>query len=160
MLVAMARSTTLADFGLKPGPVTRAFQFDDFFLQPARQLLMHGGVPVRIGGRAFDLLTALVERPGELLSKQDLMARAWPDTFVEESNLKVNMAGLRRALGDRSNGPRFIATIVGRGYRFVAPVRSSEQSGWGETPILTGERHVPAEIGHSVEPVRELIAAR
>ena len=56
------------------------------------------------------------------MSKQDLMSRAWPDTFVEEGNLKVNIAGLRRALGECPAVPRFIATVVGRGYRFIAPV--------------------------------------
>lgn len=100
----------------------RIFRFGPFLLQPERQLLMNLDAPVRIGGRALDLLTLLVERPGEVVSKQELMSRAWPDTFVEEGNLKVNIAGLRRALGESPAGPRFIATVVGRGYRFVAPV--------------------------------------
>jgi predicted ATPase len=64
----------------------------------------------------------LVERAGELVSKDELMARVWPNTFVEESNLKVQVAGLRRALGDRRGSHRYLATISGRGYRFVAPV--------------------------------------
>jgi DNA-binding winged helix-turn-helix (wHTH) protein len=101
---------------------SRAFRFGPFLLQPERQLLVKLNVPVRIGGRAFDLLTLLVERAGELVSKQELVSRAWPDTFVEEGNLKVNMAGLRRALDDCPTVPRFIATVVGRGYRFIAPV--------------------------------------
>ena len=100
----------------------RAFKFGSFLLQPERQLLTSLDAPVRIGGRALDLLTLLVERPGELVSKQELMSRAWPDTFVEEGNLKVNIAGLRRALGESPHRPRFIATVIGRGYRFVAPV--------------------------------------
>lgn len=100
----------------------RTFRFGPFLLQPERQQLMKLDAPVRIGGRALDLLTLLVERAGELVSKQELMSRAWPDTFVEEGNLKVNIAGLRRALGESSAGPRFIATVVGRGYRFIAPV--------------------------------------
>jgi DNA-binding winged helix-turn-helix (wHTH) protein len=100
----------------------RAFRFGPFLLQPERQLLTRLGAPVRIGGRALDLLTHLVERAGELVSKRELMSRAWPDTFVEEGNLKVNIAGLRRALGECPERPRFIATVIGRGYRFVAPV--------------------------------------
>jgi DNA-binding winged helix-turn-helix (wHTH) protein len=102
----------------------RSFRFGPFVLQPERQLLLKFDAPVRIGGRALDLLTLLVERAGELVSKQDLMSRAWPDTFVEEGNLKVNIAGLRRALGQGRDVPGFIATVVGRGYRFVAPVES------------------------------------
>ena len=96
--------------------------------------------PVRIGGRAFDLLTVLVERAGELVSKQELMSSVWPDTFVEEGNLKVNIAGLRRALGECSGEPRFIATVIGRGYRFIEPVdllasaaAGGDRDGWHPT---------------------------
>jgi DNA-binding winged helix-turn-helix (wHTH) protein len=102
----------------------RSFRFGPFLLQPERQLLLKLDTPVRIGGRALDLLTLLVERAGELVDKQELVSRAWPDTFVEEGNLKVNIAGLRRALGECPAAPRFIATVVGRGYRFIAPVES------------------------------------
>jgi DNA-binding winged helix-turn-helix (wHTH) protein len=115
-----ARSAACAQW---PG---RSFLFGAFVLQPERQLLSVEEVPVRIGGRALDLLTALVERPGQLLSKQELIASAWPAIFVEEANLKVNIATLRRALGEEVDAPRFIATVVGRGYRFIAPVRVVE----------------------------------
>lgn len=106
---------------------SRSFSFASFVLIPERQLLLEGGVPVRIGGRALDILTALVERHGELVSKDELFSRVWPDTVVEEANLKVNMAALRRVLGDGSRGMQFIATVVGRGYRFVVPVTSSDR---------------------------------
>jgi hypothetical protein len=78
----------------------RSFAFGPFVLVPERQLLLKGGAPVRIGSRALDILTALVERPGELVNKRELMACGWPNTVVDESNLKVNMVALRRALGD------------------------------------------------------------
>ena len=107
---------------LAAGRPSRSFRFGPFLLHPERQLLLNLHAPVRLGGRAFDLLTVLVERAGELVNKQELMLRVWPDTFVEEGNLKVNISGLRRALGECSTRPRFIATVVGRGYRFVAPV--------------------------------------
>jgi predicted ATPase/DNA-binding winged helix-turn-helix (wHTH) protein len=103
----------------------RSFAFGRFLLIPERRLLLHGEVPVRIGGRALDLLTALVERAGETISKRDLISRAWPTVVVEEQNLKVNMASLRRLLGDNPPAVQFIATVPGRGYRFVAPIRSS-----------------------------------
>lgn len=74
----------------------------------------------------MDLLTALVERPGELVTKSELLARVWPDTTVDEGNLKVNMAVLRRALEEGPNAPQYIGTVVGRGYRFVAPVQLLE----------------------------------
>src|SRR5262249_44155451 len=70
--------------------------------------------------------TALVERPGELVTKRELMARAWPKTVVEECNLKVNMAALRRALGDGPGIAKYITTVTGRGYRFTAPVQFGE----------------------------------
>ena len=75
-----------------------------------------------MGSRALDILTALVERPGELVGKDELMARVWRGTFVEEGNLKFQVSALRRALGDGRGGRRYIATSAGQGYRFVAPV--------------------------------------
>lgn len=112
---------------------TRSFAFGPFTLMPERQLLLRDEAPVRIGGRALDLLTALVERPGAVVSKDDLFLRAWPDTFVDEGNLRVNMAGLRRALGEAPGEAQYIATVVGRGYRFVAPVRAS--ASLSSTPV-------------------------
>ena len=103
-------------------PVDRTFSFGPFNLVPARQLLLRDGTPVRLGSRALSILTALVERPGELVSRDELMAAAWPKLFVHESNLKVNMANLRRSLGDTQREPTYVATVIGRGYRFVAPV--------------------------------------
>ena len=100
----------------------QAFWFGPFRFLPAQQLLLRHGTPVRIGGRALEVLMALVERPGLLVTKSELMARAWPTTFVDESNLKVQICCIRRALGDGRNGDRFLATVAGRGYRFVAPV--------------------------------------
>ncbi|TWI67461.1 putative ATPase [Pseudoduganella lurida] len=101
----------------------RAFAFGAFVLVPERQALLQDGVAVRLGGRALDILTALVERAGELVSKRELLARVWPDTIVDESNLKVNVAALRRALGDGgSDDACYIATVNGRGYRLIAPV--------------------------------------
>ena len=102
----------------------RSFAFGPFMLIPERQVLLENETPVRIGGRSLDILTALVERPGELVSKSELLSLVWPNTIVEESNLKVNMVALRRALGEGPGAAQYIATVVGRGYRFVAPVRS------------------------------------
>jgi DNA-binding winged helix-turn-helix (wHTH) protein len=77
---------------------------------------------VPLGSRALEILIALLERRGELVSKQDLMARVWPNVFVEPANLTVHMSALRRALRDGRDGHRFIVNIPGRGYRFVASV--------------------------------------
>ena len=83
---------------------------------------------MRLGGRAFDILAALVERAGEVVTKEALIARVWPQTFVEEANLKIQVSALRRALGDGQGGHRYIVTVPGRGYNFVAPVRLEEPS--------------------------------
>ena len=100
----------------------RAISFGPFRLVPTQRLLLEDDNPVRVGSRALDILTALVERPGELVGKHELMARVWRGTFVEEGNLKFQVGALRRALGDGRGGRRYIATSAGQGYRFVAPV--------------------------------------
>jgi len=98
------------------------FSFGSFRLIPERQLLLGDEEPVNLGARGLELLHALVEHSGEVVSKDELIARIWPDTCVSESNLKVQIAALRRALGEGRRGDRYIATVSGRGYRFVAPV--------------------------------------
>ncbi len=100
--------------------------FGPFRLFAGRRQLLDGDEPVRLGSRACDILVALVERAGELLSKQELLARVWPDTFVEEASLRVHVAALRRALGDGQAGRRYITNVPGRGYSFVAPVSVSK----------------------------------
>jgi DNA-binding winged helix-turn-helix (wHTH) protein len=96
--------------------------FGPFCLLPMQLLLREGDRPVPLGSRALEILIALLERRGELVSKQDLMARVWPNVFVEPANLTVHMSALRRALRDGRDGHRFIVNIPGRGYRFVASV--------------------------------------
>src|SRR5712691_9722337 len=108
--------------GLAGASDEHALSFGPFRLLPERRLLLEGDKPVRLGSRALDLLIALIERPGELVGKDELMARAWRDTFVEEGNLKFQIGALRRTLGDGRAGRRYIATSPGQGYRFVAPV--------------------------------------
>lgn len=103
----------------------RIFSFGRYRLIPGRQLLLRDGVPVPLGSRALSLLTTLVQRSGELVTKDELIAATWPDVFVHDSNLKVNMYSLRRSLGDTQKRPTYVATIPGRGYRFVAAVQMS-----------------------------------
>jgi DNA-binding winged helix-turn-helix (wHTH) protein len=123
----------------------RAIGFGPFRLLPTQRLLLEADKPVRLGSRALDILIALVERPGELVSKAELMARLWPSAFVEEGTLKVHVAALRRALGDGHSGRRFIATSPGQGYHFVAPVtRAEEPERTAPTAASTGhERNLP-----------------
>src|SRR5258708_5369591 len=100
----------------------RALAFGPFRLIPSQKLLLDNDKPVRLGSRALELLIALVERAGEVVSRDELVARVWPSTIVEESSLRVHIAALRKALGDGQEGARFITNVPGRGYSFVAPV--------------------------------------
>jgi DNA-binding winged helix-turn-helix (wHTH) protein len=102
-------------------PALGPHRFDRFELHPGERLLLADGVPVAIGARAFDLLVALSDRPGRLITKDDLLAAVWPGLVVEENNVQVQVSTLRKILG-----PSALATIPGRGYRFNLPVASAD----------------------------------
>jgi predicted ATPase/DNA-binding winged helix-turn-helix (wHTH) protein len=96
--------------------------FGPFSLIPTERLLLKSGKPVPLGSRALDILIVLIERPGELVSKAELMARVWPSVNVVDGNLTVHMTALRRTLADGKDGNRYIVTVPGRGYCFVSTV--------------------------------------
>jgi DNA-binding winged helix-turn-helix (wHTH) protein len=123
------------------GATPTGVSFGPFRLLRAQFLLLEGDKPVPLGSRALEILIALLERHGELVSKQDLMARVWPNVFVEPANLTVHMSALRRALRDGQDGNRFIINIPGRGYCFVASIAISahENERSGEAPGNPGE---------------------
>jgi DNA-binding winged helix-turn-helix (wHTH) protein len=125
-----------------------------FRLDTRAGLLLHERGPVALGRRAAALLRALVERPGALLSKDALIEAAWPGRLVEESNLTVQIAALRRALAATPGGDRWIETMPGRGYRFVGPVVAEAQKGAPEksTPPRLSMVVLPfANIGGDLE---------
>ncbi|MGC1891995.1 MAG: winged helix-turn-helix domain-containing protein [Stellaceae bacterium] len=133
-------------------PVDDEISFGPFRLLPARRLLLEADKPVHLGSRAFDLLIALVERPGELITKSQLIETVWPHTFVVEGNLKLHIAALRRAMGDGQAGTRYICTVPGRGYCFVAPV--SRSAG----PRRASARHSAAQpLSNISAPLTRLI---
>src|SRR5262245_38314453 len=124
------------------GPsVDRVIAFGPFRLFPGRQLLLDGEKPLRIGARALDILKVLVENPGTIVAKEELVSRVWPNIFIEEGNLRVHMTALRRALGDGQAGNRYVVTVPGRGYCFVAPVTQEETT---DTPESQHGRQEPA----------------
>jgi TolB-like protein/DNA-binding winged helix-turn-helix (wHTH) protein/tetratricopeptide (TPR) repeat protein len=98
------------------------YLFPPFTLDPCERSLLRDGEPVRLRAKAFDLLLNLVESAGTLRTRDELIEAIWPDTVVEEHGLTVGMSALRKALGDEDNPPRFIKTVRGYGYAFVAPV--------------------------------------
>jgi len=100
----------------------QVFEFGDFMLSPKERLLLHAGEPVSVAAKAFDLLVALVRRSGHLVGKDELLREVWPDTFVQEVNLTVNISALRKALRRGGTDDDPIRTVSAHGYRFVAPV--------------------------------------
>jgi predicted ATPase/DNA-binding winged helix-turn-helix (wHTH) protein len=108
---------------IEPTANTRdVVSFGPFSLDAGRRLLTREGIAVVVGGRTLDTLIALVSRPNQAISKRELMNLVWPDVKVEEGSLRVHIAALRKALGDGKDGARYISTLAGRGYCFVAPV--------------------------------------
>ena len=143
--------------------------FGPFRLFAAERLLEKDGVALALSSRALDILIVLVERAGEVVGKRDLIARAWPNLTVEESSLRVHIAGLRKALGDGRAGARYVSNVPGRGYCFVAPVTHIGASNATSTaePTSTGQVHkLPPRLARMVgrdETIRllsEELAAR
>ena len=116
-----------------------------FRLDTEDGLLLRGGEPVNLGRRAIALLRAMVERPGALLSKDALIEAGWSGQSVEESNLTVQIAALRRVLSTTPGGDGWIETMPGRGYRFVGPVVTEAQK---EAP----EKSAPPRLSMVVLP--------
>lgn len=99
------------------------YEFGPFRLEVSERRLLRGGRPVHVTHKVFNLLALLVQYNGHLISKDELMREVWPDSIVEENNLTVSMAALRKALGEERAKQRYIATVHKIGYRFVAGVR-------------------------------------
>ena len=112
----------MADRHSITAPAATCFHFGPFRLYPRQRLLTKAGKPVRIGSRSFDILLVLLQRCGELVSKEELMARVWPNTCVAPANVIVHISALRRTLRDGRSGNRYVINVPGRGYWFVAAV--------------------------------------
>jgi DNA-binding winged helix-turn-helix (wHTH) protein len=131
-------------------PTAIKILFEPFEVNVFERSLKKAGEAIPLGGRAFDLLLALLERSGETVGKNELIARVWPDVTVEEGSLRVHMSALRKALGDRLMGQRYIANVQGRGYRFVAPV--VRQAHENETRNASARRsNLPAALGRMID---------
>ena len=109
-----------------PEETRTIYSFDVFIVDLNRRVLLRDGQPVQLTSKAFDLLLALVESQGRELGKEELMQRVWANQIVEDANLTVTMANLRKALGEKASDHRFIVTIPGRGYRFVAELANRD----------------------------------
>jgi TolB-like protein/DNA-binding winged helix-turn-helix (wHTH) protein/thioredoxin-like negative regulator of GroEL len=124
---------------MQPAQAPRIYEFGDFVLDALRRVLMsRAGEPVEISGRVIEALVYLVERPGQLVEKRELIEALWPHVVVEDGNLTQAIHTLRRALGERAGEHRYISTVPGRGYRFVAEVNVRT----GEGPVAA----TPAQL--------------
>jgi DNA-binding winged helix-turn-helix (wHTH) protein len=127
-------------------PVSEApasVEFGRFRILPHRREVLADGRPIELGGRAYDVLLALIEADGAVIGKDELMSRVWPGRIVEEGNLRAQIRALRRALGD----PDLIRTVAGRGYQFTAEVRS--RVGRGQAPIEHEVTAAPRPLHHA-----------
>jgi predicted ATPase/DNA-binding winged helix-turn-helix (wHTH) protein len=135
--------------------------FGPFSLFAAERLLKKADDPIPLGGRALDILIALVERAGEVVTHGELISTVWPDVTVEKSNLRFQMATLRKALGDGRDGARYVSNAAGRGYCFVGPVTRSSARQTAPVTGVTTERvqRLPPRLTRMVgrdETVRSL----
>ncbi|MEA1648882.1 winged helix-turn-helix domain-containing protein [Nitrospirillum sp. BR 11164] len=133
--------------------------FGPFKLVMSERLLTRDGVPVDVGARALDILSALVATPNEVINKRNLMSLVWPDVIVEEASLRFHIANLRKALGDGVDGARYITTIPGRGYCFVAPITRTN-SPRKEPPATTRFQHanLPPRLGRMIGRDEDVMA--
>lgn len=123
-----------------PLSLVQAVHFGPYRVYPGQRQILEADQPLRLGRRAMDILLILLKNAGNVVSKQQLLAEVWPDTVVEEINLRVHMAALRKALGDGQAGQRYIVTVAQRGYSFVAPcsLERVEQQPANEGPPSSG----------------------
>ena len=125
-----------------------AINFGRFQVVPARRELIADGAPVELGSRAFEVLMALIEAHGALVTKDELLNRVWPGVIVEENNLHVQISALRKAL-DRDR--RLIITVSGRGYRFAAPVTQAAPAPTAAAPPIAAA--LPGNLPTPISPL-------
>ncbi len=130
-------------------PPAHVYEFGDFRLDASKRLLLREGAPVPLKPRVFETLLYLVEHHDTVLDKERLMEAVWPDSIVEENNLTQNISTLRRVFGETPGSHRFIVTVPGRGYRFVAQVRTREN---GTGPGRIGEASTTDKALGQIEP--------
>lgn len=142
-------------------------EFGPFRVDTARQSLFCGEKPIPLAPKAYDTLLFLLENPNRLVTREELIKAVWPDTFVEDGNLSVNIFQLRKALGETDEGPPFIETVPRKGYRFIVPVRVVESGAAGAAASsvwfgsagarVEGQPHAPTPFaaGGMGAPARE-----
>jgi predicted ATPase/DNA-binding winged helix-turn-helix (wHTH) protein len=135
-----------------------SIEFGPFTVLPHRRELLSNRAPIELGGRAFDVLMALIEARGTVLSRDELMSRVWPARVVEENNLQVQIAALRKALGAHRD---LIRTVAGRGYQFTGELRAARVAAPASAPATNLGTSVSELIGRDAElrEVTDLVRA-
>jgi len=131
-------------------------RFGPFTLLPAERLLERDGVPIRLGGRALDILVALVDAAGETVGKKDLLERVWPNMVVEEGSLRFHIVAIRKALGDGGGINRYIVNTANKGYTFVARVERQRLASTPPPAKLHGAKPMPALSGAMIGRLEEV----
>ena len=141
------------------GPQPSVYEFGEFRIEASKRLLLRDGAPVALTPKVFDTLLHLVQNRQRIVEKDELMQAIWPDTIVEENNLNQNISTLRRVLGESRGENRYIATIPGKGYRFIADIegRGSIPGGVHAAPERVTLAVLPFE-NLSSDPEREYLA--
>src|SRR5437763_1246405 len=131
------RASPMAETRSQPQVV----RFDAFEADLRTGELRKNGVKLKFSGQPFQVLAILLERPGEVVTREELQKRLWPDTFVDvERNLNTAVNKIREVLGDSAESPHFVETLPRRGYRFIAPVESDR------SPVNRGTVEKPIDV--------------
>src|SRR5262249_44975879 len=137
-------------------PTTAFYEFGPFLVDRRKCVLLREGEVVPLSLKAFEILLELIQHHGQMLEKQELLKRVWPDTVVEENSLARSISSLRKALDEQPNEHRYILTVPGRGYRFVDSVREVQDGGeminalTPEIPKVRDTGELRAANGHQV----------
>jgi DNA-binding winged helix-turn-helix (wHTH) protein/TolB-like protein/Flp pilus assembly protein TadD len=126
------------------------YEFGRFRFDPDNHLLVSEGIPVSLTPKAFEVLLVLVQNGSRLTTKEELMRRVWPDSFVEEANLTVNISALRKLLGETDDGQPYIDTVPKKGYRFVVPVMEVQEGPRNE--LRPSEERIQESVSRTKEP--------
>src|SRR3984893_16140262 len=163
MSSAPKQSTPRENAGDAGATASDVISFGPFRLFAGQRLIERAGIPLHLGGRALDILIVLTEQAGKVVRKHDLMARVWPGVTVDVGSLRVHVASLRKALRDGKAGARYVTTLSGQGYCFVAPITRADAPGpsVAHRPMPDQLRHLPARLTRMVgreRTVQEILA--
>src|SRR4029077_8529655 len=126
-----------------------------FRIEARKRLLWNCDEPLALTPKVFDTLFYLVKNAGKTIDKDELMAAIWPDTVVEENNLNKNISALRQLLGEKPGEHRFIATVPGKGYRFVASVVERSENGIQNVDVVPSDAVLPGLIRSKADKAGE-----